>query len=47
MSWLPKREKLDPKQASAVDFAVAWDGEEGGGGEIGIAAKLSRNDGII
>ena len=26
MSWLPKREKLDPKQASAIDFAVARDG---------------------
>lgn len=26
MSWLPKREKLDPKQASAIDFAVAQDG---------------------
>ena len=23
MSWLPKRDKLDPVQASAVDFAVA------------------------
>ncbi len=26
MSWLPKREKLDPKQASAFDFVVAQDG---------------------
>ena len=26
MSWLPQREKLDPKQASAIDFAVARDG---------------------
>ena len=26
MSWLPKREKLDPKQASAIDFAVAQGG---------------------
>ena len=26
MSWLPKREKLDPVQASAVDFAVAQEG---------------------
>ena len=25
MSGLPKREKLDPKQASAIDFAVAQD----------------------
>ena len=23
MSWLPKREKLDPKLASVIDFAVA------------------------
>ena len=26
MSWLPKREKIDPEQASAIDFAVAQDG---------------------
>lgn len=26
MSWLPKREKLDPKLVSAIDFAVAQDG---------------------
>lgn len=26
MSCLPKREKLDSKQASGVDFAVAQDG---------------------
>ena len=26
MSWLPKRDKLDPVQASAVDFAVAQEG---------------------
>ena len=26
MSCLPKREKFDPKQASAIDFAVAQDG---------------------
>ena len=26
MNWLPKREKLDPKQASAIDFAVVQDG---------------------
>ena len=25
MSWLPKREKLDSKQASAFDFALAQD----------------------
>ena len=27
MSWLPKREKFDPKQVSAIDFAVAQDGD--------------------
>ena len=26
MSWLSKREKLDPVQASAIDFAVAQEG---------------------
>ena len=26
MSWLPKRDNLDPVQASAIDFAVAQEG---------------------
>ena len=26
MSWLPKRDKLDPVQTSAIDFAVAQEG---------------------
>lgn len=26
MNWLPKREKIDLEQASAIDFAVAQDG---------------------
>lgn len=26
MSWLPKREELDPKQVSAVGFDVAQEG---------------------
>ena len=26
MSWLSKREKLDPVQAAAIDFAVAQEG---------------------
>ena len=26
MSWLPKRDKLDPVQAAAIDFAVAQEG---------------------
>ena len=28
MSWLPKRDDLDPVQASAIDFAVAQEGEK-------------------
>ena len=36
MSWLPKREKLDPKQASAIDFAVAQDGN------FSVSAKPGR-----
>ena len=35
MSQLPKREKLDPVQASAVDFAVAQDGNFYVSGEAG------------
>ena len=41
MSWLPKREKLDPKQASAIDFAVAQDGNFYVSGEAGTGAKGS------
>ena len=26
MSWLPKRDKLDPVQASAIDFVLAQEG---------------------
>ena len=26
MSWLPKREKLNPRRASVIDFAMAQDG---------------------
>ena len=26
MSWLPKRDELDPVQSSAIDFAVAQEG---------------------
>ena len=26
MSWLPKRDKLDPVQAAAIDVAVAQEG---------------------
>ena len=42
MSWLPKRDKLDPVQASAIDFAVAQEGNFYIKGEAGIG-----NDGII
>lgn len=35
MSWLPKREKIDSKQASAIDFAVARDGNFYVSGEAG------------
>ena len=42
MSWLPKREKLDPVQASAIDFAVAQEGNFYIKGEAGTG-----NDGII
>ena len=36
MSWLPKREKLDPVQASAVDFVVAQEGDFYIKGEAGM-----------
>ena len=42
MSWLPKRDKLDPVRASAIDFAVAQEGNFYIKGEAGIG-----NDGII
>ena len=28
MSWLPERDKLDPVQAAAIDFAVAQEGKK-------------------
>ena len=51
MSWLPKRDKLDPVQASAIDIAVAQEGNFYIKGEAGtgksvvrthVAAKLVR-----
>ena len=42
MSWLPKRDELDPVQVSAVDFAVAQEGNFSIKGEAGAG-----NDGII
>ena len=44
MSWLPKRDKLDPVQAVG-DFVVAQEGMkkvEKVGGDAGSAAKLAR-----
>ena len=45
MSWLPKREKLDPKLVSAIDFAMAQDGNfyvsgEAGAGESVVLAAI-------
>ena len=40
MSWLPKREKLDPKQASAIDFAVAQDGNFYVSGKAGTGKSV-------
>ena len=34
MSWLPKREKLDPKQTSAIDFAVVQNGGQRGSATV-------------
>ena len=51
MSWLPKRDELDPVRASAIDFVVAQEGNSYIKGEAGtgkavvlahIAAKLAR-----
>ena len=56
MSWLPKRDKLDPVQASAVDFVVAQEGNFYIKGEAGtgrsvvlahVAAKLARSVGHL
>ena len=50
MSWLPKRDKLDPVQASAMDVAVAQEGNFyiKGEAETGKSVVLARrNDGII
>ena len=56
MSWLPKRDKLDPAQASAIDFAVAQEGNFYIKGEAGsgksvvlahVAAKLARRVGHL
>ena len=36
MSWLPKRDKLDPVQASSIDFVVAQEGNFYIKGEAGM-----------
>ena len=48
MSWLPKRDKLDPVQAAAIDFAVAQDGNfyikgEAGTGKSVVLAHVAAN----
>ena len=40
MSWLPKTEKLDPKQASAFDFVVAQGGNFYVSGEAGTGKSV-------
>ena len=50
MSGLPKRDKLDPVQAAAMDFAVAQEGNFYIKGEAGMGKSVvlaRRNDGII
>ena len=45
MSWLPKRDKLDPVQASAIDFAVAQvyiKGEDGKGTSVVLAHVAAK-----
>ena len=39
MSWLPKRDKLDPVRASAIDFAVAQEGNFSIKGEAGRGSR--------
>ena len=40
MSWLPKRDKLDPVRASAIDFAVAQKGNFYIKGEAGTGKSV-------
>ena len=53
MSWLPKRDKLDPVQASVIDFAVAHEGNsyvkgEAGTGEMGGQCyQIAAADGLL
>ena len=41
MSWLPKRDKLDPVQASAIDFVVVQEGNFSIKGEAGTENAVS------
>ena len=48
MSWLSKREKLDPVQAAAIDLAVAQEGNfyikgEAGTGKSVVLAHIAAN----
>lgn len=40
MNWLPKREKFDPKLVSAIDFAMAQDGNFYVSGEVGARKSV-------
>lgn len=40
MSWLPKRETLNPKLVSAIDFAMAQDGNFYVSGEAGARKSV-------
>ena len=40
MSWLPKGEELNPKRASAIDFAVVQDGNFYALGEVGAVRSV-------
>ena len=42
MSWLPKRDKLDLVQVSAIDFAVAQEGNFYIKGEAGTGKSVVR-----
>ena len=40
MSWLPKRDKLDPERASAINFAVAQEGDFFISGDVGTGKSV-------
>ena len=44
MSWLPKRDKLDPVQASAIDFVVAQEGDFSIKGEAALRRGRRQGD---